>query len=140
MTTFDKIMIVDDDIDDQLLLEIGIRKAGYINEILYFNDGAKALAYLEKPSSNSMLTLCDIDMPIMDGFLFREAICKDKQLKNRCAPFIFMSAFNDPSIIIKAYLSGPQGYFTKANNYQDLLKITEGIVKYWNFCSVPVAS
>ena len=78
-----KILYVDDDLDDCLLLKQAINKISPI-EIVYAHNGLEALAILnQQRQTNSLprLIVLDINMPVIDGIQTLEEIKKDSAFK-----------------------------------------------------------
>lgn len=89
------IVIVDDDEDDTYLLVDAIKKFGVKNEFKCFNNGIKALLYLRSTKEDPALIISDINMPLMDGIMFKNKIDEDSELNKRKFPFVFFSTTID---------------------------------------------
>ena len=107
------VMIVEDDVDDYELLLHAFQSIGLTNEIVFFQNGEKALNYLLGASRNPFIIFCDINMTGMDGFELREAINEREHLRKKAVPFIFLTTSSRMSDVNKAYKLTVQGYFTK---------------------------
>jgi CheY-like chemotaxis protein len=71
MTTPQRFILVDDNEADNVYHEIMIRRAGFSGEVLVFESGAEALAFLRSDALAVPTCLfLDINMPQMDGFEF----------------------------------------------------------------------
>lgn len=69
MTSFDRIVLIDDNEDDNFFHEIVIRKAGFQGELRVFENGVDALAFLQTdPLQLRTCVFVDINMPMLDGF------------------------------------------------------------------------
>lgn len=69
MNSFERIVLIDDNEDDNFFHEIVIRKAGFQGELQVFENGVDALAFLKADAL--VLRTCvfvDINMPMLDGF------------------------------------------------------------------------
>lgn len=64
-----KILIVDDDIINRLLLKTLLKKHGAFSEIIEAQNGAEALELIHERSDINMILL-DIMMPVLDGIEF----------------------------------------------------------------------
>jgi CheY-like chemotaxis protein len=71
MTMAERFILVDDNEADNVYHEIMIRRAGFTGEVLVFESGADALAFLQAdPLTLPTCLFLDINMPQMDGFEF----------------------------------------------------------------------
>ncbi len=74
MARYKKVMLVDDNEIDNLINQEMIRSTNFADEILVFQTGQEALAYLEDNQKSSDLLpeiiFLDINMPVMNGFQF----------------------------------------------------------------------
>lgn len=69
MSTFERVVLIDDHDADSLYHEIVIRRAGFKGEILVFECGPDALEFFEDDDmSMPTCVFLDINMPMMDGF------------------------------------------------------------------------
>ena len=110
---YDQVLIVDDqslvvDYLEALLLEEGF-------DVVTANDGAKALRILE--DQPSMLVLCDIRMPGMDGFQLLDEI----RARHCGADVIFMTAFASVDEAIEAMSRGAVDYMIKPIKNQEVV-------------------
>lgn len=108
--TSKRIMIVDDSAMIRHMVATELSKSGY--QILTAKNGSDALDKIE--SSIPDLILSDIDMPIMNGFEFCEAVQKDNRFKT--IPFVVMSANSDRGHMQRMLKRGAQAYLVKPFN------------------------
>ncbi|MEM6814698.1 MAG: response regulator [Bacteroidota bacterium] len=70
MDKLERIMLIDDDADTNLCNKILLKQVEAANEILEFQEGEKALEYLQAANDGIDLLMLDINMPIMNGWKF----------------------------------------------------------------------
>jgi len=128
------IIIVDDDPDDQFLSQRTLQKFELTNDIIVFNNGKDALEFLQQPSVNPFLILCDIDMPVMNGVQMREMMCKNEKLLNQNTPFIFLSASVQKDDSRKTSQFFTHGCFQKDTSLEKYELTLRRIVEYWQNC------
>jgi len=131
------IVVIEDDEDDQELLVEIFKSLGYVNKIIYFQDGNDALDYLNKSEVQPFLILSDINMPRLNGFELRNKIFTDKQLQTKCIPYLFFTTAANKKSVIDAYSMSVQGFFVKPTSIQALENTIKKIVEYWKECIAP---
>ncbi len=131
------IIIIEDDEDDQELLKEVFKRQGYPNELYFFVDGEKALAFLNESGAIPFLILSDINLPKLDGFALRDKIKMDADLQIRCIPYIFFSTALNQDAVVKAYSLSVQGFFVKQDSIKELEKTIHAIMEYWIRCAAP---
>jgi CheY-like chemotaxis protein len=117
--TFKRIMLIDDDVDDQLFFRLAIGKIDPKTECSMAShgaDGIKKLLEMEMPPD---LIFMDLNMPIMNGFECLKEIIENPQLTE--VPVIIFSTSNDEHDIIKSRELGAAGYLHKPNDNEDLI-------------------
>jgi CheY-like chemotaxis protein len=131
------IIIIEDDSDDQeILLEI-FDKLGYVNEIVFFHDGEKALEFLNDTDVRPFLILSDVNMPKINGFELRNRVFTNDQLQTKCIPYLFFTTGANKRSVIDAYALSVQGFFLKPATIKELENTIRKIVEYWQECIAP---
>jgi CheY-like chemotaxis protein len=131
------VIVIEDDIDDQDILTEIFKKLNYSNEIIFFQDGEKALDFLNKAETMPFLILSDINMPKLDGFALREKLKTDAKLRLKCIPYLFFSTALNQKAVIEAYSLSVQGFFVKPHSMAGLEKTIGAIMEYWKLCAAP---
>ena len=131
------IVVIEDDVDDQQLLDETFKFLQYPNEVVYFADGHKALAYIEKTDVQPFLILSDINMPAIDGFALKKMIKNNEALNIRCIPYLFFTTGIDKKGVSEAYAMSAQGFFIKPSTMAGLQNTIRKIVEYWQECYAP---
>lgn len=102
-----KVLIVDDVDTNRFVLKDIISDMGY--QPILTENGEQALKIVQK--FQVKLIISDIAMPVMDGYEFCEKMKSDPE--TRGIPIIFISAFDDPTDVVKGFQLGGADYITK---------------------------
>lgn len=92
-----KLLLVDDDAVVQMLHQMTFANLGVQNELMTFENGKTVLEYLKNVSSNNtdqFIILLDINMPVMGGWEFLDALEKEFKIKDYCKIYIVTSSIN----------------------------------------------
>lgn len=103
-----KILIVDDSEMNRAILS---EMLGNEYEIIEAEDGAQAIAVLQKHSVELSLVLLDIVMPVMDGYGVLEVMNKNRWIKD--VPVIMISAENSSASMDRAYELGVTDFISR---------------------------
>ncbi|HSF53653.1 MAG TPA: response regulator [Algoriphagus sp.] len=131
------IIIIEDDRGDQALLTLVFEELNFINEIIFFRDGEKALEYLKMTAIEPFIILSDINMPKLNGLELREKIHNNEDLRIKCIPYLFFSTSSEQQFVVDAYSKSVQGFFVKPYTYEELKQTVKIIVEYWQKCESP---
>lgn len=113
-----KILVVDDEEMIRRFLSIQLPKCGY--EVKEAIGGIQALERLAEEDFN--LIICDILMPIMNGWQLLKKIRENPKTKD--IPVIVLTAKDEDSDMLKGYELGANYYITKPF---DIFEILSGI-------------
>lgn len=102
-----RILIIDDVDTNRFVLKDIITEMGY--QPILTENGAQALKIVER--YNLALIISDIAMPVMDGYEFCRQMKENPNTRD--IPIIFISAFDDPSDVVKGFALGGSDYITK---------------------------
>lgn len=111
-----KILIIDDNTANVLLLSKMLKIAGY-NNIKTLTDSRDVLNTLSEYVPD--LILLDFRMPFMDGLEVIKALNCEKDYKN--IPIIMISAENDKGYYENAIAHGAVDFIAKPFNYNDII-------------------
>lgn len=122
-----KIIVVDDNTEDLLLLELWLKKSGY--DFVSTANGAEALEKLY--TEEFSLIISDILMPVMDGFQLCKKVNSDDKL---CSiPFVFYTAsYTDKQDEELALKSGAARFIRKQTDMSELMAIIENLCNGYN--------
>lgn len=109
------IFIIEDDPSYRYMMELILQMEGF--GVRTAADGQAGLARLREERPD--LILCDIMMPLMDGYLLLETIKGDPTLED--IPFIFVTALGDRRDVRLGMTAGADDYLPKPFTAEELL-------------------
>lgn len=103
MSAIGTVMLVDDNDTDNFISKRIIEITQFANQVIVKNSGKSALEYLEENKDNPQaipdIIFLDINMPIVDGFVFLYEYEKfDNSIKDKCRVIILSSSDNKRDI------------------------------------------
>jgi DNA-binding NarL/FixJ family response regulator len=131
------IIVVDDDPDDHVILKTVFESLEVTSPIKYFDSAASVLDYLRNTLDDPFIIFCDINMPRISGLDLRENIYYDHFLRRKNIPFVFMSSASSIGQVARAYELTVQGYFVKAQKFEEAERKIKLILQYWCECEFP---
>lgn len=131
------IIIIEDDLDDQELLTDVFKELDFKNEIIFFQDGEKALEFLINTAIEPFIIFSDINMPKLNGVELREKVHNNEDLRIKSIPYLFFTTTAEQKHVIEAYSKSIQGFFVKPSSFHDLKRTIKIIVEYWQECVSP---
>ena len=102
-----RILIVDDVEENRFVLRDIIMDMGYLP--ILTENGIQALKMVER--YRPQLIISDVAMPEMDGYELCRKIKENADTRD--IPIVFISAFDDPSDIVRGFNIGGEDYITK---------------------------
>ena len=114
-----KILIIDDDQDDQEFLLEAIQELYPYSSHVSANDGAEALEYIDKNPPPPTLIFLDLNMPLVNGFEFLTLYQKKPEYKY--SRVIIYSTSSHPRDKKKSRELGAAEFITKVSDL-DILK------------------
>jgi len=132
-----RILMVDDDVDDCMLVRDALCEIGSAHDLRFANDGEELFEYLERRGKfagpdrapRPDLILLDLQMPRKNG---RESL---KQLKSEPAwrriPVVVLTTSTAADDVNYAYETGVNSYVTKPTTFRTLVEAVRLITTYW---------
>lgn len=121
-TKVKKILVVDDDPDILRLVEVVLKRSGFL--VVTAKNGMDALSYLQ--SDVPSMILLDVAMPGMNGF---EVLGKLKgEERMRQVPVMMLTARSQKEEIVKAIQLGAQNYMVKPFDSRELITRIKKII------------
>lgn len=111
-----RILVIDDELSIRLLLDNYLKKK---YEVVCLNNGEEGLIWLQKNIPD--LIICDIQMPVMDGYEFIKNVRASGFLKH--TPILMLSGEESSDSRVKCYKLGAQDFLVKPFNIQELEQV-----------------
>lgn len=118
-----KILIVENIIDICDIIKFHLKDHEHISITIAY-DGKQAFEILQEDSDYDLI-LSDYHMPEWSGLELLQRVCKNQKMNS--IPTIFFSSELDQLIINKLYGLGVKRFFSKPEQWQDLLTYVEQI-------------
>jgi CheY-like chemotaxis protein len=119
-----KILVVDDEPNNQRILTYTLNKAGY--ECTAIADGENTLRWLQNNLPD--LAILDVSMPGMDGITLLSHIRQDNKFEN--LPIIILTGSGDDDERQRAEQLGIQGFLTKPASSKTVLDVVSGLLEH----------
>lgn len=136
------ILLAEDNDDDAFFIQRAFKKARVANPLRRVKNGQEAINYLEgigvfnnrDKFPYPCFLLLDLRMPKVDGFEVLEWIRAHPEHKD-LAVVVLTSEKEDP-LVQKAHDLGATSLFRKTPNFDDMVKLVEGLHSYWLITNV----
>jgi CheY-like chemotaxis protein len=136
------IIMIEDDEGHARLIQKNIRRAGVTNEIIPFQDGTSALAFLLGPDGSGsasagrpFLILLDLNLPDMTGVDILKIVKENESLKR--TPVVVSTTTDDQREIQRCYDLGCNVYITKPVNYEGFSNAIRQLGLFFSVIQVP---
>lgn len=132
-----KILVADDDPDDQLLIKDALDDNRHANVVDFVGDGVELMDYLNRRGDYAHLAgqplpgliLLDLNMPRKDG---REAIAEIKaDPVLRRTPIVVLTTSTADADIFRTYDLGASSYISKPVTFAGLIEAMDKMTDYW---------
>jgi len=123
---YKRILLIDDDEDDQELFQLALRGTGINIECKVMASAREALLSLEMNPTDTDLIFRDLNMPLMTGQQFLAELKKRQPLNG--IPVVVLSTSSDSETIFQAKNLGAKNFFTKPSDFHELKKILQTIL------------
>lgn len=139
----ERLLIVEDSEDDAELIARSLKQVRAPHRVEVRENGKSALDYIFGDGSGPGLPeaeypeaiLLDLDLPVMNGFEFLEAIKGDERTDH--IPVIVFSASTDEKDVTRAYSLGANSYVRKPTNAERFEDAVKTIGRYWLMLNKP---
>jgi CheY-like chemotaxis protein len=124
---YSRVLLIDDDEDDQRFILIAIKEIGASVECIALNDARSALIQLESGAVIADVIFLDLNMPIMNGQQFLLELNKRESLNH--IPVIVLSTSANTETINATMALGATIFITKPGNFKDLKNVLQKILE-----------
>jgi two-component system response regulator len=130
-----KILLVEDNSDDELLTIRALKKNNIANEVIVARDGAEALDYLfsmeagMKVNPLPTLIILDLNLPKVDGLEVLKRIKADAQTK--LIPVVVLTSSDEQNDMLASYGLGANSYIRKPVDFNKFIEVAANIGLYW---------
>lgn len=132
-----RVLLVEDNPDDELLVMRAFRKAEFQNEVVVMRDGAAALDYLfctgEYDGRNvddmPAVVLLDLKLPKIDGLGVLRRIRGDERFKH--LPVVILTSSREQEDVIRSYDLGANSYVRKPVSFESFADAVRQLGLYW---------
>ena len=129
-----EILLVEDNENDVLLTQQGIRKAQLSATLHHVPDGVACMAFLRKQGEYAQaptpdLILLDLKMPRMDGRDVLDEITADSTLCH--LPIVILTTSAEKEEILQMYQRGCRSYIVKPVDFNRFKRAIRLLCEYW---------
>ncbi|HAH22199.1 MAG TPA: two-component system response regulator [Prolixibacteraceae bacterium] len=132
-----KILLVEDNPDDELLTLLAIKDNNIVNEVIIAHDGEEALDYLFGTGKyidrdiNAMpqVVLLDLKLPKVDGLEVLQQI-RSHPL-TQLLPVVILTSSKEETDIINSYQLGANSYIRKPVDFEQFSEAIKQLGLYW---------
>lgn len=126
-----RIVIGEDDIDDQEILEEIFLSIDPSLNLIFVNDGQKIVSFLESASAEDLpgLIILDYNMPHLNGAEILKSIQQNQKIKN--IPKIIWSTANAEGFKNICLQLGASEYMVKPSSFTDLKSMITGMLSFY---------
>jgi two-component system response regulator len=132
-----KVLLVEDNPDDEALTLRAFRKSNLTNEVIVARDGVEALDYLmgtgmhagRDPNDKPQLVLLDLKLPKLDGLEVLQQI-RDHEI-TRMLPVVILTSSKEQEDLIRSYSLGANSYIRKPVDFNQFVQAVQQLGLYW---------
>lgn|SRR5574341_185510 len=136
-TTPKRILLVEDNPDDEALTLRAIEKNHIGNEIIVARDGVEALDYLFGTGAYAgrdirdtpQVILLDLKLPRVDGLEVLRRLRADPRTEH--VPVVILTSSNEEDNILTGYQNGANSYVRKPVNFNEFIEVVRSLGLYW---------
>ena len=137
-TTDIKVLLIDDNEDDIILMKQALENSPPLKLTRYFMFGDEAIDYLvhkAEPIDMPNLIFLDINMPRLNGFEVMQTLKSNQRTKK--IPITVLTTSNREEDVERAYTMGASSFITKPFDFDDFLNTTRALATFWSQTALP---
>ena len=142
MSTFGRILMVEDDPKDVELTLTALDDYKLANEVVVTRDGEEALDYLycrgkfeTRSSDNPAVLLLDLKLPKVDGLEVLQQIKSDEKLK--MIPVVVLTSSHEERDMVTSYKLGVNAYVVKPVDFHEFVNAVKELGVFWALINQP---
>jgi two-component system response regulator len=132
-----KILLVEDNPDDEALTMRAFNKNNILNEIVAVHDGAEALDYLHGTGAYAgrdtqdqpQFVLLDLQLPKINGVEVLRRLRADP--KTQRLPVVVLTSSNEDRDLVETYNLGTNAYVRKPVDFTDFVEAVRALHLFW---------
>lgn len=130
------ILLVEDDQVDAMTVQRALRELHVTNPLVRRENGEEGLAYLRDAGvAPPCIILLDLNMPVMNGIEFLQAVKRDPLLK--AIPVVVLTTSAEQQDKVNSFNLGVAGYMAKPVDYRQFVEVVRSINTYWTISEMP---
>jgi two-component system, response regulator len=134
-----RILLVEDNPDDEALTLRALKKSNILNEVTVARDGAEGLARLFGDDSANRalpaLILLDLKLPKVDGFEVLRRIRADPQ--TRLIPVVILTSSGQEEDVLAGYAGGANAFVRKPVAFSGFAEAVRALGMFWVLVNEP---
>ena len=130
------ILLVEDDRVDMMTVIRALKQIQVTNTVVHLENGEDALRHLQdEKSEKPCLILLDLNMPVMNGIEFLEAVKDDEQMMR--IPIVVLTTSVEQQDKLSSFDFGVAGYMAKPVDSGQFVEVMRSIDAYWTISEMP---
>lgn len=130
------ILLIEDDQVDAMTVKRALKELHVTNPLLHRENGDEALDCLRDPkNARPCIILLDLNMPVMNGIEFLQAVKRDDELKR--IPVVVLTTSEEQQDKVDSFNLGVAGYMAKPVDYRQFVEVMRSINTYWTISEMP---
>lgn len=134
--TCKSILLIEDDLVDAMTVRRALKELKVTNPLSHVENGEEAIAHLRDPKKDRpCIILLDLNMPVMNGIEFLQAVKADDDLKR--IPVVVLTTSEEQEDKVESFSLGVAGYMRKPVDYRQFVETIRSIDAYWTISELP---